>query len=56
MYGRARACPVTPAGWSAPDPARSMRPVIVSLGLADQQELDELDRAVRATSTIRAPW
>jgi hypothetical protein len=24
-----------------------MHPVIVSLGLADQQELDELDRAVR---------
>jgi hypothetical protein len=31
-----------------PDLARSMHPVIVSLGLADQQELDELDRAVRA--------
>jgi hypothetical protein len=31
-----------------PDLARSMHPVIVSLGLADQQELDQLDRAVRA--------
>jgi hypothetical protein len=31
-----------------PDLARSMHPVIVSLGLADQRELDELDRAVRA--------
>jgi hypothetical protein len=39
---------VTPAGWSGPDLARSMHPVIVSLGLADQQEPDELDRAVRA--------
>ena len=31
-----------------PDLARSMHPVIVSLGLADQQKLDELDCAVRA--------
>lgn len=31
-----------------PDLVRSMHPVIVSLGLADQRELDELDRAVRA--------
>jgi ubiquinone/menaquinone biosynthesis C-methylase UbiE len=31
-----------------PDLVRSIHPVIVSLGLADQQELDELDRAVRA--------
>jgi SAM-dependent methyltransferase len=31
-----------------PDLVRSMHPVIVSLGLADQRELDQLDRAVRA--------
>ena len=30
------------------DLVRSMRPVIVQLGLADQKELDELDAAVRA--------
>lgn len=30
-----------------PDLVRSMRPVILRLGLADERELDELDRAVR---------
>jgi hypothetical protein len=30
-----------------PDLVRSMRPVILRLGLAEEQELDELDRAVR---------
>jgi ubiquinone/menaquinone biosynthesis C-methylase UbiE len=30
-----------------PDLVRSMRPVILRLGLADEQELNELDRAVR---------
>lgn len=31
-----------------PDLIRSMHPAIISLGLADQQELDELDHSVRA--------
>lgn len=31
-----------------PDLVRSIHPVIVSLGLADQEELDALDRAVRS--------
>lgn len=31
-----------------PDLVRSLHPVIVSLGLADQEELDALDRAVRS--------
>jgi hypothetical protein len=31
-----------------PDLVRSIHPMVVSLGLADQPELDELDRAVRA--------
>lgn len=30
-----------------PDLVRSMRPVILDLGLADERELDEIDRAVR---------
>ena len=44
--------PVYPAGHSRrtllPDLVRSMRPMILKLGLADERELTELDRAVRA--------
>lgn len=44
--------PVYPAGHSRrtllPDLVRSMRPMILKLGLADERELAELDRAVRA--------
>jgi hypothetical protein len=43
--------PVYPAGHSRrtllPDLVRSMRPVIGKLGLADERELTEVDRAVR---------
>lgn len=43
--------PAYPAGHSRrtmlPDLMRSMRPVICKLGLADERELTELDRAVR---------
>jgi ubiquinone/menaquinone biosynthesis C-methylase UbiE len=43
--------PVYPAGHSRstlrPDLVRSMRPMIIELGLADDRELDQVDRAVR---------
>jgi ubiquinone/menaquinone biosynthesis C-methylase UbiE len=44
--------PAYPAGHSRctllPDLVRSMRPMILQLGLSDEQELGEVDRAVRA--------
>ena len=44
--------PAYPAGHSRrtiiPDLVRSLRPVILNLGLCDERELAELDRAVRA--------
>jgi hypothetical protein len=44
--------PAYPAGHSRrtiiPDLLRSLRPVILELGLCDERELAELDRAVRA--------
>ncbi len=44
--------PAYPAGHSRrtlrPDLVRSLRPVILELGLSDERELDELDRTVRA--------
>lgn len=44
--------PAYPAGYSRrtllPDLVRSLRPAIAELGLAGEQELAELDQAVRA--------
>jgi SAM-dependent methyltransferase len=43
--------PLYPAGHSRrtilPDLLRSLRPMVLELGLSDEQELDEVDRAVR---------
>jgi hypothetical protein len=33
--------------WLLPDLVRSLRPMILELGLADERELDEVDHAVR---------
>ena len=49
IEARARVCqPADSRRTIGPDLVRSLHPVIVSLGLADQGELDALDRAVRA--------
>jgi len=49
LEARARVCqPGDSRRTIGPDLARSIHPVIVSLGLADQEELDGLDRAVRS--------
>jgi ubiquinone/menaquinone biosynthesis C-methylase UbiE len=49
VEARARVCqPGDSRRTIGPDLVRSLHPAIVSLGLADQEELDALDRAVRA--------
>ena len=50
--------PIYPAGHSRrtilPDLVRSLRPMILELGLSDEPELAELDRASGSTSPIHA--
>jgi len=49
IEARARVCqPDDSRRTIGPDLVRSLHPMIVSLGLADQRELDALDRAVRS--------
>jgi hypothetical protein len=49
IEARARICqPGDSRRTIGPDLVRSLHPMIVSLGLADQGELDALDRAVRS--------